>query len=121
MLRRATDGAAPSFVTGQWEAIDRLGRVVRLTDEGWEHIVAEHAEFAGLQEHVQDAVSNADQVRRDAVYRHRDIHYKVNGPGEPWLKVVVHYRPSKPSSWVGEVITAYLTRRQSREEAIRWP
>lgn len=104
-----------------WETIDRLERTVELTEEGWAHILFEHEELANRAEEVQDAVTYADEVVRDKVYTHRDIHYQLRGSGRRWLRVVVHYRPSDPSAWVGEVITAHFISRRDRREVPKWP
>jgi hypothetical protein len=104
-----------------WETTDRLGRLVVLTTEHWEHVVAEHNELAGYEEEVRLAVAYADEVRRDREFAHRDVHYRHTGIGSLWLRVVVHYRPAEPSGWAGEVITSFLTSRQSQREVLRWP
>ena len=104
-----------------WETTGRLGRRVVLTDAGWAHVLDQRIEFAGLEEEVRQAVESADEIRHDAKYAHRDLHYRETGPGLRRLRVVVHYRPSEAFGWVGEVITAYFTARRSKKEAPRWP
>lgn len=104
-----------------WETVDRLGRPVVLTDEGWQHILAEHEELREHQDAIRQAVALAAEVRRDATYRRRAIHYRPSGRGRLQLRVVVQYRPIEPSGWAGEVITAYLTAREYANEERLWP
>lgn len=104
-----------------WKTVDRLGRPVVLTDEGWTHILFEHDSMAHRIHEVRDAVAFADEVVHDRTFAHREIHYRERGSGKSWLRVIVHYRPRDPSGWAGEVITAHIINRRSRKESPRWP
>jgi hypothetical protein len=93
-----------------------------LTDEGWAHILNRHADLAEYLYDIREAIELANEVRRDATYDHRDIHYRHRGAGSRSLRVVVQYQPLEPSGWVGHVITAhFLSSQRSRKEALLWP
>ena len=48
---------------GMAEAVDSVsGRVIRLTDERWDHILAEHEELAGLKPSLLDVLGRPDRV-----------------------------------------------------------
>ena len=49
------------------------------------------------------------------------IEYLRTEFGELRHRVVVNYRPSERSGWVGEVITAFLTARRYQDEVQIWP
>lgn len=104
-----------------WETTDRFGRPVALTEKGWEHVLFEHDYMVHRIQEVQDAVTSADEIVRDRKFAHREIHYRAQGSGRRWLRVVIHYRPRNPSGWTGEAITAHLVNRRSHEEAHLWP
>lgn len=105
-----------------WRIRDRLGRVVVLTDAGWDHIVAEHGDVAATWAEVRSAVEFPDRVMADARFAHRENHYRQIGPWGLSLKGVIGYRPESPlGTWVGEVVTAFRTRRVKREERQLWP
>ena len=103
---------------------DRAGREVVLTEARWAHILREHNELAGRRAEIRATVELPEFVSADADNAHRENHYRRLGPNEPFLKVVVHYRPVPPQgTWEGEVITAHQvgTRRVKRREQQLWP
>jgi len=105
-----------------WRVADRVGRPVALTEDGWLHIVERHDDLAGREDDVRAAVERPDLVRRDAVYVRRENHYRRFRPEDPWLKVVVNYRPRpEPTGWAGEVVTAYETTQLPPKEEPLWP
>lgn len=106
-----------------WRVGDREGRRVRLTDDGWAHILERHAdEMTGREADVLRTVEAPDLVNADVAHAHREVCYRSFGPGRPMLRVVVHYRPIPPQgTWSGEVITAHPTFRSKRGEPRRWP
>jgi hypothetical protein len=83
--------------------------------------LAEHDELAGHQIEVRQAIELAQESRGDLDFGHRDIHYRHTGRGAFRLRVIVHFRPTESGGWVGEVVTAFLSRRRAREEQIKWP
>ena len=109
-----------------WETVDRLGRRVTMDDGAWRHILDEHDEFQHGRlmmspDDVRLAVEYADEVRRDRLFTCRAIHYRRTEFGEVRYRVVVNYRPSERSGWIGEVITAFLTARKYQDEVQLWP
>lgn len=104
-----------------WETTDRLGQPVKLTDEGWEHILDEHSDFRMDQQDLHDVITVADEIVRDRFYPHRQIHYRRYKSGRLWLRVVVQYRPSEQYGWVGAIITAHAIRNRKKDEVILWP
>ena len=104
-----------------WETTDRLGRIVRLTDEGWAHVLAGHRDMVPFLAAMRVAVEEADEVFRDGRYPQRDVHYLRSDGQRPSLKVVGKYRPTAPSGWTGEVITAFRSRRKGKGERRIWP
>jgi hypothetical protein len=104
-----------------WEATDRLGRLVVLTDAGWAHILERHGELAARGDEIREAIERAEEIRQDPGYSHRHLHFRRGDPASRRMCVVVHYRPHEPSGWVGEVITAFRTARRRNEEVLLWP
>ena len=104
-----------------WETVDRLGRPVVLTDEGWLHVISRHDDLIDGEDDVRQAVASADEVFRDRLYPHRDIHYRSTRSARRWLRVVVHYRPSASHGWTGKVITAHIASHRPRSEVLQWP
>lgn len=104
-----------------WETVDRLGRNVVLTTDAWDHIVDEHKDMVEFQDAVRIAVERAEEVRADALRPRRDVHYAESGIGSLLIKVVVRYHPDERAGWLGEVVTAYFTRKMKREERPKWP
>jgi hypothetical protein len=103
-----------------WEATDRFGRLVELTDKGWDHIMDRHEDMEGYQDEIRHAIESADEIYFDGRYPRRNVHYlNSDGPSPP-LKVVVNYRPT-PSGWVGKVITAFQSERKGKGERQIWP
>ena len=104
-----------------WRTTDRMGREVELTDTGWAHILAERGEASPSAAEVRAAVEAPDFVNADAVYAHRENHYRRFGAGGRYLKVVVQYRPVPPQgTWAGDVVTTYPTNRVKRKERRLW-
>lgn len=104
-----------------WEATDRLGRLVTMTDAAWNHIVDGHGASRVHPSDIQSAIEYADEVRRDRNFTRRAIHYRGSDAGSLRLRVVVNYRPHARLGWSGEVITAYLTGRKYENEVQLWP
>ena len=93
-----------------------------MTDAAWEHICTRHRDLKDYMYEIRDAIEFADEVRRDASFEHRDIHYRHRGAGSRSLRVVVHYRPRNPSGWIGSVVTAhFFPPSRARKEAQLWP
>ncbi|MDQ3225235.1 MAG: hypothetical protein M3Q50_01205 [Chloroflexota bacterium] len=104
-----------------WETVDRLGRIVALSNAGWIHICSRHEDMVGHQQDIRTALELADEVVRDAKYAHRQVHYLRRPPSLRWLRVVVQYRPSEPADWRGTVITAHFLSIRPRNEVLLWP
>lgn len=107
-----------------WETTDRLGRPVVLTEEGWEHVVAQHQDMMGRQDEIRQAIEFADEVRGDARFPRRDVHYAKSDLGPLSIRVVVRNHPDEPTGWIGEVVTAHLSdssKRGKLGEKPRWP
>jgi len=104
-----------------WEAEDRFGRSVSLSEERWGHIVAGRGARVPSPDTIRHIVEYPAQVTLDADYAHRECFYSdlTRGLG---LKVVVQYRPVPPQgTWIGTVITAHPARAVKRGETRRWP
>lgn len=84
-------------------ALSKNGRHIRLTEERWAHITAEHGELAGLQSEVLEAVS--DPVRIVAGGEGELLAVSELDLGK---YIVVVYREMESD---GFIITAFLTRR----------
>ena len=101
---------------------DREGREVVLTEAGRAHILAGHADMARRLGDVRAAVAVPEVATRDAVFAHRENHYRRTTSTRRWLKVVVHYRPVPPQgTWAGRVVTAYHTGTIPQKEQNLWP
>ncbi len=94
----------------------RAGVPIRLTDERWEHIVAEHDDLVDRRADVLMAVGQADRVVMG-----REGELLALWAVEKPKTLVVAYRERSPSD--GFVITAFLTSRPVRYESrqIVWP
>jgi hypothetical protein len=103
-----------------WRTRDRAGREVVLTSTGLDHILRRHDDMRSLLEEVRSIIEQPELVTRDLEYRHRENHYGRSSFDQPWIKVVVQYRPIPPQgTWAGEVITAYpVKRRDPKEEPL---
>lgn len=105
-----------------WRTRDRLGREVVLTEAGLAHILAKHGDLVGRLDDIRATIEAPDFVNRDARHAYRENHYRRPAPGEPRIKVVVHYRPLPPQgTWRGEVITAHQARQIGAREEQLWP
>lgn len=104
-----------------WEAIDRLGRPVVLTEAGWAHILDRHKDMVPHLLSIRDAISHADEVTVDAVYSRRNVHYLRSTPTTIAIRVAVNYKPAEPSGWAGEIITALRSERKKQGERRLWP
>jgi isopentenyl diphosphate isomerase/L-lactate dehydrogenase-like FMN-dependent dehydrogenase len=104
-----------------WEAVDRLGRTVRMTDAAWQHVQAAHNDRQPRLAEIRDAVTLAEEVRRDRRFARRAVHYGRVGAERLRLRVIVNYRPEAQSGWIGEVVTAFFTERRYPEEVVLWP
>jgi hypothetical protein len=91
------------------------GVPIRLTDERWAHITAEHGELAGLRPEIVETIANPTAIfagNRGELLAVREI--------EPGKYVVVVYRESQQD---GFIITAFLTRKEHtlRRGQQLWP
>ncbi|HYO30988.1 MAG TPA: hypothetical protein VER37_10470 [Thermomicrobiales bacterium] len=79
-----------------WETEDRFGRVARLTEEGWAHVVGDHTGESPPRAEVRMAIEDPDRVTGDADSTQREGFYRSTGPDQCDLTVVVHDRPVPP-------------------------
>jgi hypothetical protein len=105
-----------------WRTRDRAGREVVLTSARLDHILRRHDDMTSRLGEVRTTIEQPDLVTRDVEYRHRENHYGRSSSNQPWINVVVQYRPVSPQgTWMGEVITAYpVKRRDPKEERLPW-
>ena len=89
---------------------DRWGRAIVVTEDGWSHIHAEHAEMQGQE----GAVPKRESYHQTGVL--------PEPYGRRYLKVCVRFAPpDETGAIVGEVVTAYPTPDLTRGETQRWP
>jgi len=89
-----------------FEAMDKTGRRIYLTDERWAHINEEHPEVSRYMEEFQELLKNPTKVRPsqfDAKIHHFYKYYKSNAK---YLLLIVKYLNGE-----GFIITAYFTRK----------
>lgn len=99
---------------------DIYGRRILLTDEGWEHIVAEHEYMVYFSAEIGETLREPDEIRRSLIdpekgrlfYRW----YYGTIKGDKWVCVVVKILPSDAF-----VTTAYVTGRIQRRGELLWP
>ena len=90
---------------------------MRLTEERWLHVTAKHPEMEGQKERTLEALSEPDMIQEGDLGTLIAIRsYEKTPAGAKHLAVV--YR--EVSEEDGFVVTAYLTRRPSRERAVLW-
>lgn len=105
-----------------WRTRDRLGREVVFTSEARNHILERHDDMADRLSEIRSVVERPDYVTQDADYPHRENHYRRTPSGRRFIKVVVEYRPVPPQgTWAGAVVTAHISRKPKRKEALLWP
>ena len=75
-----------------FEFVDRRGRKVSLTKDGWKHIRVEHPNVESLQE-IEDTLKNPDKVINDqgegSEYFFK--HFKHKKLKSKFLKIIVKY------------------------------
>lgn len=87
------------------DTTDPDGRLVILTDAGWEHIVQRHDELIGDQDAILDSV--AEPVARNPGHAANEEWFYGQGFGPSrFVLVVVHFRGG-----VGSITTAFPRRR----------
>ncbi len=105
-----------------WSTTDRLGRLVVLSDAGWQHIYRRHGDTVEDPEMVKAVIQGAERIVADAVYPHRSIHVAALGNPSLPMRVVVHYRPEPPDgTWIGDVVTAFRGRPPKDGGRTQWP
>ncbi len=110
-------------------SFDPRAEQVVLSDTGWAHILAEHAEFLALDpaddfSPLEETIERPDAIMQDVTHRNRHNYYRRDEmPGYPgfFLKIVVEWRPSGWTGVVGLVITAFVLARIKRGEVQVWP
>ncbi len=98
---------------------DYLGRVVELTDAGWDHIQERHPEMGHRLPQIEAAIAAPIAVTRANRPNRCENHYGIVND-RLLVRVSVIYRPTH-EGWVGEVLTAHLIRDVVAEEAPLWP
>ena len=93
----------------------RNGKVIRLTDERWVHIIEEHAELAGMRLEVLETVAEPRRILEGGEGELLAVRELEIGK----LLVVV-YRESETD---GFIITAFVTRRTASLDRRKqlWP
>lgn len=87
------------------EVLDPDGRAVVLDEEGWEHILQEHAEMAHYCEEILATVCSPDHRRPDPRPGRERYYSRDVGPSR-WLFVVVHFNETP-----ARIVTAYANRK----------
>ena len=99
---------------------DVYGRRVQLTDEGWEHIVAEHEYMVYFSAEIGETLREPDEIRRSLTDPEKGrLFYKWyygTIKGDKWVCVVVKILPSEAF-----VTTSYVTGRIQRRGELLWP
>ncbi len=103
-----------------WTTVDRLGRSVTLHDDVWAHVLDGHEDMHGLEFLVRNVVEHPDFIKRDRKFADRTCIYRQIEDDGLLLKFVVAFSASGESIR-GRAITAYMTRRDSKEEKRLWP
>ena len=107
--------------------VDPYSRVVVIRRDWWvTHVLDRHPELDGHAEPVQRTIEQPDVVTRDAIYPNGTNFYRMDAlPSHAgkYLKAVVGDDPNSFVGvvFVGEVVTAYPTRRVKRGEQQLWP
>ena len=98
---------------------DIFDRRIRLTDEGWAHILAEHVYMTALRNEIGETLREPDEIRRSIRDPERGrLYYKWyygTIQGDKWVCVVVKTLPDEAF-----VTTAYVTGKIRRGERL-WP
>lgn len=95
----------------------RNGVPIRLTEERWRHLAAQHPEMDGQRGKVLETLTGPDLVQEGDFGELLAIRRYTDTPlGEKFLVVV--YR--EVSTEDGFIVTAYLTRRPSSRRETLW-
>jgi hypothetical protein len=84
---------------------DPDGRMVVLDEEGWEHILLEHAELAHYQEEIIATVRSPGHRSADP-RPGRERYYRGNAGPSRWLFTVVDFNETP-----ARIVTAYANRK----------
>ena len=122
-------GMGPEYYPGTavLACIDPFSRVVVARRDWWiAHVLDRHPEVDGHEGAVQRTIEWPDVVTRDAEYPNGVNYYRMDalpGYAGKYLKVAVGYDPDNSVGVVavGEVVTAYPTRRVKKGEQHLWP
>lgn len=97
------------------------GVKIRLTEERWEHIIAQHPELSVMQAAVLDAVANPEEVLEGR--SGQLISVKTMIADAKWLLTVYRELDGAGSVVDGFIVTAFFNSRQSylKRRKILWP
>jgi len=84
-----------------------------------EHILPQHGEMIGSDPIISSTISHPDVVFQDVDYNNREDYYKNVSPSNKKMKVVVEYTEDETNTTIGEVVTAFYTKRiKEKSEAL---
>ena len=96
---------------------DIFGRRIRLTDEGWDHILERHHYMVDFRDEIDETLRQAEQIRRSTTAPETTrLYYKwyYGTPrGDKWVCVVVKVLPDEAF-----LVSAYVTDRIKEGELI---
>ena len=87
-----------------WETIDPDGRVVTLTTERWEHVIAVHPDLDVQPQVLLNAVARPS-ARVPGRESNQEWFYRRGVGPSAWIRVVVHYEGDR-----GFIVTAFPRR-----------
>jgi len=95
----------------------RNGVLVRLTEERWQHVVAQHPEMDGQRAKVLETLAGLDMIQDGDFGELLAVrHYDATPLGEKYVVVVY----SEVGAEDGFILTAHLTRRPSARRETVW-
>ena len=78
-----------------FEVVDKTGRIIRMTDTNWIHIIRRHPQISTHQEEIKETLIKPDMIlnpqREDEGLRYYYKHYKHRNSPNKYLLVVVKY------------------------------
>ncbi len=93
------------------------GVPIRLTDERWNHLVANHPEVAPMRQEILDTVAQPDIIQEGDSAELLAVRRYEKTPLTSKFLVVPYREVSKED---GYVLTAYLTSRLSSSRSVIW-
>ena len=93
----------------KFEIKDKTGRMLRMTDWNWRHIIKKHQEISSEKEKITETLEKPDKIAlslKDDMARYYYRHYKERNSPNKFMMVLVKYLNGE-----GFIISAYFVQK----------